>query len=56
LLPRVETLRETSVAVAAAVATAAARGGVAAVAPGDDLEDRIRALMWQPVYRPVKPV
>jgi malate dehydrogenase (oxaloacetate-decarboxylating) len=55
LLPRVEALRETSVAVAAAVATAAAQEGVATVAPGDHLEDRIRALMWQPVYRPVRP-
>ncbi len=56
LLPRVERLRETSVAVAAAVARAAAEEGVSATDPGDHLEDRIRALMWRPVYRPVRPV
>ena len=56
LLPRVESLRETSVAVAAAVATAAAEEGVSATDPGEHLEDRIRALMWEPVYRPVRPV
>ena len=56
LLPRVESLRETSVAVAMAVATAAAEEGVSATDPGEHLEDRIRALMWEPVYRPVRPV
>ena len=56
LLPRVEALRETSVAVAAAVATAAAQEGVSATDPGAHLQDRIRALMWQPLYRPVRPV
>jgi malate dehydrogenase (oxaloacetate-decarboxylating) len=56
LLPRVAELRETSVAVAAAVATAAAREGVSAIDPGEHLEDRIRALMWEPAYRPVRPV
>ena len=56
LLPRVERLRETSVAVATAVARAAAEEGASATDPGDHLEDRIRALMWEPVYRPVRPV
>jgi malate dehydrogenase (oxaloacetate-decarboxylating) len=56
LLPRVERLRETSVAVAAAVATAAAREGVSGTEPGEHLADRIRALMWVPVYRPLRPV
>lgn len=56
LLPRVERLRETSVAVAAAVARAAAEEDVSATDPVDHLEDRIRALMWEPVYRPVRPV
>jgi malate dehydrogenase (oxaloacetate-decarboxylating) len=70
LLPKVEALRETSVAVAAAVARAAAAdrvaadgtategtvaGGTAAAGPGDDLRARIRALMWEPVYRRVRP-
>jgi malate dehydrogenase (oxaloacetate-decarboxylating) len=56
LLPQVEALRETSVTVAAAVATAAYEAGVSAVAPDEQLHDRIRALLWQPVYRPVRPV
>jgi malate dehydrogenase (oxaloacetate-decarboxylating) len=65
LLPKVEALRETSVAVAAAVARAAATDGVAtdgtvtegtaAAGPGADLRARIRALMWEPVYRRVRP-
>jgi malate dehydrogenase (oxaloacetate-decarboxylating) len=58
LLPRVEALRETSVAVAAAVARAAAADGVATdgvVGAGPDLRARIRALMWEPVYRRVRP-
>ncbi len=56
LLPRVAELRETSVAVAAAVATAAVREGVSDIHPGEPLEERIRALMWEPAYRPVRPV
>jgi malate dehydrogenase (oxaloacetate-decarboxylating) len=54
LLPEVEALRETSVAVAAAVARAAAADGVAGGSLGGDLPSRIRALMWEPVYRPVR--
>jgi len=55
LLPAVAALRETSLAVAVAVARAAAADGVARRDLGDDLETRVRALMWQPVYRPVRP-
>jgi malate dehydrogenase (oxaloacetate-decarboxylating) len=57
LLPPVEALRETSLAVAAAVAQAAAGDGVATAdlaEPGEDARGRIRALMWEPVYRPVR--
>jgi malate dehydrogenase (oxaloacetate-decarboxylating) len=53
LLPQVEELRETSVAVAAAVATAARDDGVATAKLADDLPGQLRAMMWQPEYRPV---
>jgi malate dehydrogenase (oxaloacetate-decarboxylating) len=55
LLPEVAAMRETSVAVAAAVARAAAADGAAGVSLDGDLPSRIRALMWEPVYRPVRP-
>jgi malate dehydrogenase (oxaloacetate-decarboxylating) len=55
LLPLVARLRETSVAVAEAVAVAAAEEGVSAE-PDENLRDRVKALMWQPVYRPLRPV
>ena len=55
LLPQVDTLRETSLAVAAAVAQAAAADGVAARPLGGDVAAQVRALMWQPAYRPVRP-
>ncbi|HEY7146281.1 MAG TPA: NAD-dependent malic enzyme [Streptosporangiaceae bacterium] len=55
LLPRVEALRGTSAAVAAAVVTAARAEGVAAAGPGKDLDKQLRELMWQPGYRPVVP-
>ena len=55
LLPEVEAMRETSVAVAAAVARAAAADGAAGASLDGDLPSRIRALMWEPVYRPVRP-
>jgi malate dehydrogenase (oxaloacetate-decarboxylating) len=55
LLPRVPDLRETSVAVAAAVARAAAAEGVADATLDADLAAQVRALMWEPRYRPVKP-
>jgi len=55
LLPQVSTLRDTSVAVAVAVARAAAMDGVARVAVEGDLPARVRELMWQPAYRPIVP-
>jgi malate dehydrogenase (oxaloacetate-decarboxylating) len=55
LLPRVADLRETSVAVAAAVARAAEADGVASAALDADLAGQARTLMWEPRYRPVKP-
>jgi malate dehydrogenase (oxaloacetate-decarboxylating) len=53
LLPQVEQLRETSVAVAAAVIEAAQADGVATVSMTGDVPAQLRQLMWQPVYRPV---
>jgi malate dehydrogenase (oxaloacetate-decarboxylating) len=55
LLPEVAELRDTSLAVAVAVAQAAAADGVASRRLADDLPPQVRALMWQPVYRPVRP-
>jgi malate dehydrogenase (oxaloacetate-decarboxylating) len=54
LLPQVEELRETSVAVALAVIQAASADGVATAQLGGDLRAQLRALMWEPVYRPVR--
>jgi malate dehydrogenase (oxaloacetate-decarboxylating) len=48
-------LRETSVAVAAAVARAAEAEGVASATLDTDPTGQVRALMWQPRYRPVRP-
>jgi malate dehydrogenase (oxaloacetate-decarboxylating) len=53
LLPPVAKLRETSVAVASAVARAAWEDGVARIDPPTDLIQHLRELMWQPVYRPI---
>jgi malate dehydrogenase (oxaloacetate-decarboxylating) len=55
LLPRVENLRDTSLAVAAAVAQAAAADGVAGRQLTGDVAGQVSALMWQPAYRPVRP-
>jgi malate dehydrogenase (oxaloacetate-decarboxylating) len=55
LLPPVSELRETSVAVAAAVARAAWQDGVASTVLEGDLADYVRARMWQPAYRPIVP-
>jgi malate dehydrogenase (oxaloacetate-decarboxylating) len=55
LLPPVEKLRETSVAVAVAVARAAWEDGVARADAPPDLIRRVREVMWQPVYRPIIP-
>jgi malate dehydrogenase (oxaloacetate-decarboxylating) len=56
LLPQVGHLRSTSAIVAAAVAQAAHRDGVAGVATDEGLEERVEAAMWQPEYYPVRPV
>ncbi|MGV9249049.1 NAD-dependent malic enzyme [Streptomyces sp. NPDC003710] len=56
ILPLIDRLRETSVAVAVAVARAAAQDGVAHTPVGDDIEERVRAAAWQPDYPPVKAV
>jgi malate dehydrogenase (oxaloacetate-decarboxylating) len=55
LLPPVETLRETSAVVAAAVAEAARAEGVATEVRDGDISEQVRALMWQAAYRPVRP-
>jgi malate dehydrogenase (oxaloacetate-decarboxylating) len=55
LLPPVSDLRETSVTVATTVARAAAAEGVATAALDADLPRQMRALMWEPRYRPVRP-
>jgi len=55
LLPEVAELRDTSLAVAVAVAEAAVADGVAGRELADDLPTQVRALMWQPVYRQVRP-
>jgi malate dehydrogenase (oxaloacetate-decarboxylating) len=54
LLPRVADLRETSVAVATAVARAAEAEGVAVATLDADLAGQVRALMWEPRYRPAR--
>jgi malate dehydrogenase (oxaloacetate-decarboxylating) len=55
LLPRVESLRDTSLAVAVAVARAATADGVARQPMPGDVTAWVREMMWQPVYRPVRP-
>jgi len=55
LLPRMESLRETSAVVGAAVAEAAAADGVAGNRLSGDVRAQVRALMWEPDYRPVRP-
>ncbi|HEV8627667.1 MAG TPA: NAD-dependent malic enzyme [Acidimicrobiia bacterium] len=55
LLPQINDVRETSVAVATAVAQAAAADGVARARLQPDLEAQVRHSMWDPVYRPVRP-
>jgi malate dehydrogenase (oxaloacetate-decarboxylating) len=55
LLPEVAALRETSLAVAVAVAKAAVQDGVARATLDGDVLEQARAHMWQPVYRPVRP-
>jgi malate dehydrogenase (oxaloacetate-decarboxylating) len=55
LLPPVEKLRETSVAVAVAVARTALDDGVARTVVEGDLTAHVTNLMWQPAYRPIIP-
>jgi malate dehydrogenase (oxaloacetate-decarboxylating) len=55
LLPLLDGVREVSVAVACAVVRAAETGGVARVAHGSGVEAAVRAAMWEPAYRPVRP-
>jgi malate dehydrogenase (oxaloacetate-decarboxylating) len=55
LLPQVADLRDTSVAVATAVARAAEAEGVASATLDADLASQVRALMWAPRYWPVRP-
>jgi len=55
LLPPVEELRDTSLAVAVAVVEAAEKDGVARATPRADLTEHVRSLMWQPAYRPIVP-
>jgi malate dehydrogenase (oxaloacetate-decarboxylating) len=50
LLPPVSELRDVSRRVAAAVAIAAVRDGVAPTAPDDELQSRIAASQWDPAY------
>ena len=54
LLPQVEELRETSMAVAVAVVRAACADGVATAQLDGDLTARVRELMWEPAYWPVR--
>jgi malate dehydrogenase (oxaloacetate-decarboxylating) len=54
LLPPVDRLREVSVGVAAAAARQAQADGVAEDCDEDTLRTRIRAHVWEPVYRPYR--
>ncbi|HUD38136.1 MAG TPA: NAD-dependent malic enzyme [Streptosporangiaceae bacterium] len=55
LLPPVSELRDTSVAVAVAVALAAEHDNVAGAMLADDLAQHVAGLMWEPSYRPIVP-
>ena len=54
LLPPVSELRKVSLAVAAAVGRQAQDDGVADSCDDDRLQSRIRARVWEPVYRPYR--
>jgi len=51
LLPPVDQLRVTAPVIAAAVAVAAVRDGVAPPVPEDELRARVAASQWRPEYR-----
>ena len=53
LYPRLESIREISCAVACAVIRRGVEEGVAEPDLMQDLEDRVRASMWLPEYRPI---
>ncbi|GAA5699999.1 NAD-dependent malic enzyme [Streptomyces avermitilis] len=56
VLPLIDRLRDTSAAVAVAVARAAVEDGVARETVDDAVEERVRAAMWQPEYPPIEAV
>ncbi|MFB7113047.1 NAD-dependent malic enzyme [Streptomyces sp. NPDC056190] len=56
LLPPIQQLRETSAAVATAVARIAAHDEVARAAISDKIEAQVRAAMWQPDYHRVQAI
>ncbi|MEY9962574.1 malate dehydrogenase (oxaloacetate-decarboxylating) [Streptacidiphilus sp. MAP12-16] len=56
ILPPTQQLRDTSAAVAVAVARAAAHDGVARRSVDDRIEERVRTAMWQPRYAPIQAV
>ena len=56
LLPLVEDLRETSAAVAVAVARTAIQEGLAREKLGDNLDRAVRDAMWQPEYPEIEAV
>jgi malate dehydrogenase (oxaloacetate-decarboxylating) len=56
ILPLIRQLRETSTAVAVAVARAAARDRVARETVDGTIEKRVRAATWKPVYPPIEAV
>jgi malate dehydrogenase (oxaloacetate-decarboxylating) len=55
LLPEIHALRDTSLAVAVAVARSAHSDRVAERPLGEDVTSQVQAMMWQPAYRPVRP-
>ncbi|MFE4413296.1 NAD-dependent malic enzyme [Streptomyces sp. NPDC056821] len=56
LLPPIQQLRETSAAVATAVARVAAHDEVARAVISDEIEAQVRAAMWQPDYHRVQAI
>jgi malate dehydrogenase (oxaloacetate-decarboxylating) len=56
LLPALTNIRAVSVAVATAVAKQACKEGLAEECGEARLSERIRANIWEPVYRPYEPI